>query len=261
MKKKLFVVSDIHGHYTELIESLNKAGFDEKNDNHLLVVCGDNFDRGRENVEVYKYLKRLDEENKAVILRGNHDTMFIYYLDGTVISPFNYRYNGTNETFADFLQETAPFESWCLLSEGIDNPTVRDFANWLHYARGTINTEYPELLQWLKDRPYYFETTKHIFTHASIDTQAEDWHIPQYRTWEELTWDDGAFFGRKINNTDKTVVIGHYSTRALRKMYNYDLENEDLDSILIRDDKRIIALDSCTILSHKINVLVLEEEI
>ena len=50
---KLFVVSDLHGHYKELIKALKKAEFDENNDNHLLISLGDMFDRGQDSVLVY----------------------------------------------------------------------------------------------------------------------------------------------------------------------------------------------------------------
>ena len=40
-RKKIFVVSDVHGHYTLLKEALEKAGFQNENKNHLLVCCGD----------------------------------------------------------------------------------------------------------------------------------------------------------------------------------------------------------------------------
>jgi serine/threonine protein phosphatase 1 len=56
---KYFVFSDIHGHYQLLINELKKAGFDINNDNHMLISIGDNFDRGKENIEVYQYLKEL----------------------------------------------------------------------------------------------------------------------------------------------------------------------------------------------------------
>ena len=68
----LFVVSDIHGHYTLLKESLDMAGFNSEDPDHLLVCCGDYFDRGSENVQVLKFLERL--KNK-VLLRGNHEDM------------------------------------------------------------------------------------------------------------------------------------------------------------------------------------------
>ena len=52
----IFAVSDVHGFYNEMIDALDKAGFDRNNPNHLLVSCGDNFDRGPDAVKVYEYL-------------------------------------------------------------------------------------------------------------------------------------------------------------------------------------------------------------
>lgn len=226
MKKTIFAVSDIHGEYKALLETLEKAGFDENNPNHLLISIGDAFDRGDSSLSVYQYLKRLSDNGMAIVLKGNHTSFFTGYLDGTIVSPFNYMNNGTNETMADFLHQTAPFESWCLLDKDINVPTIGDFANWLSYARQEINEEYPELLEWLKTRPYYYETKNYIFTHGGIDTNAEDWHKPHceryhFVDWEALMWDDGSFFGKELNNTDKTVVIGHFGTARLREMYGY----------------------------------------
>lgn len=257
MKKKVFVISDIHGFYTELRDCLDKAGYDENNDNHVLVVLGDLFDRGRESTLVYEYLKRLSDEGKAMVLKGNHDQMFIDYLDGTRVTPFNYIYNGTDETFADFLHETAPFESWSLLTN--NEATWKSFAMWLEIARKEINQEYPELLKWLKSRPYYCETENYIMTHGAIDTEAEDWHEPNV-PWKKLIWDNGSFFGKKITNTNKTVVIGHFGSSHLRELYGLDFDKDPCE-ILKRDDGRIIAIDGTTILTHKINVLVIEDEL
>lgn len=39
--KKFFVVSDVHGFYDEMIEALNKAGFDKNNKDHVFISCGD----------------------------------------------------------------------------------------------------------------------------------------------------------------------------------------------------------------------------
>ena len=267
MNKKIFAISDIHGCYLEMIEALNQNGFDENNSDHLLITLGDMFDRGSQSLEIYKYLKRLSDNGKAIVLRGNHDSMLIDYLDGTSISPFNYIHNGTNETLANFLHRTAPFESWCLIERNIEDPTNKDFADWLEIARKQINEEYPELLNWLKERPYYYETENYIFTHGSIDTKVEDWHKPHcylynLRDWEALTWDDGSFFGKEITNTEKTIVIGHYSTRALRRIYNIPANDEkEQFNILKRKDGRIIALDGTTNYSRQVNVLVIEDNI
>lgn len=266
MKKKLFVISDVHGHYKEMIEALNKVGFDEDNDNHLLITLGDSFDRGRESLSIYKYLKKLSDKGKAICLMGNHTKMFIDYLDGSSITPFNYIYNGTNETLADFLHQSAPFEMWTIL-KNIKEPTDGDFGRWIKIARQQINEEYPELLDWLKERPYYYETTNYIFTHGAIDTKVKDWHYPHchrytYVDWEALIWNDGTFFGEEINNTNKTIVIGHFGTEQLRTMYHIPLQRHigSQFDILKRDDGRVIAIDGTTALSKKVNVFVIEDE-
>lgn len=264
MKKKIFAISDIHGDYKALIEGLKNSGFDENNEDHLLISLGDAFDRGSESLAVYEFLKKLSDNGKAIVLKGNHTNMFIEYLNGESLDPFNYIRNGEDETFAEFLHETKPFESWCLLNNIVE-PTYGDFANWVKEARDQINNEFPELLQWLQDRPYYFETDNYIFTHASIDTFAKDWHNPHcfkygYVDWDALMWDDGKFYGRPINNTDKTIVIGHFGTDHLRNIYGLKNNDEEDFSILRRDDGRIIAIDSTTAYTHKLNVLVIENE-
>ena len=74
---KLFVVSDVHGFYDYLIRDLKQVGYNDNDKNNLLIDCGDFFDRGEQAVEVYEYYKRLSDEGKAIILRGNHTNMLI----------------------------------------------------------------------------------------------------------------------------------------------------------------------------------------
>lgn len=261
MKKTLFVVSDEHGHYKELREALSNAGWDEKNPNHLLISCGDCFDRGSESLSIYKFYKKLTEQGRAVVLKGNHTTMFIDFLEWSN-SPFNYIHNGLNETIADFVGRTAPFESWCAIDKDCDMNTLT-YAEWAECTRKDINNEYPELLEWLKNLPWYYETKNYIFVHGGIDTKAKDWRYPKVeyfgRTdWDALSWDDGSFLGKKVTNTNKTIVCGHFSTKALRERYTIADNPDDLDDILYYDNK--IFLDTCTILTKRINVLKIEEE-
>lgn len=255
MKKKIFAISDIHGFYTEMIESLKESGYDEDNPEHLLIVCGDKFDRGKESVKVFQYLKRLMDKNKAIILRGNHLAFIENFLEGSN-DPFNYINNGLNETIADFWHRTAPFESWCAL-EGNCELSIENYSKWAEIARKDINKEYPELLPWIKSLPYYYETDNYIFTHGMIDGQCFDWHNPN-TSWYECTWAKPRDFNNSIVNTDKKVVVGHINCGLLRSLYGYD-ENDN--SIFERPDGKVIGLDTCTVLTHKVNVLVLEDEI
>ena len=257
--RSVYAVSDIHGHYDVLMDTILDSSFDPDDEDDLLVVCGDMFDRGGQSLAVYEYLKGLWDNKRAVIIKGNHEQMFIDYLEGNNISPFNYIRNGLDETFAEFLHCTKPFESWCVV-EDIKNPTYGDFAEWVAHAREEINDEYPELLPWLKSLPYYFETDLYIFTHGAIDTEVEDWRRPccvrnGKTDWDALIWDDGSFFGKTIRNTDKNVVIGHFGTNHLRKIYNlHERYGENDYSTLIRDDGRVIALDSTVAISKKLNL-------
>ena len=75
--KKLFVVSDVHGHYTILKEALDRAGFDKHDPEHLLICCGDYFDRGNENMEVLRFFEGLRHK---VLLRGNHEDLLLKLL-------------------------------------------------------------------------------------------------------------------------------------------------------------------------------------
>ena len=263
MKKTIFAVSDIHGHFKELKKALDESGYDENNPEHLLISLGDAFDRGTEALNVYKYLRKLSDENKAIILRGNHTGMFIEYLNGASISPFNYLKNGTNETLADFLHRTRPFESWCFVDKNIDEPTYMDFANWINEAREEINNEYPDLLDWLENRPYYYETKNYIFTHGCINGTCNDWHEPdkdlygKILDWDACLWARPEDFYNPITNTEKHVVVGHIHTDLLKNIAGKEFDG---NQIYTRDDGRITGIDTCTIMTKRINVLVIKEE-
>lgn len=267
MKKNLFFISDIHGCFNEMITALKEAGYDKDDQNNLLVVLGDNFDRGSESLAVYEYLKALTDEGKAVVVKGNHDTMLEEYLDGSCNTPWNYFKNGTDETLAEFLHRSRPFESWLLIDKKEDvNPDMNaNFEEWIKGARKEINEEYPELLPWLKNLPRYFESQNYIGVHGAIDVDAEDWHEPNcelygLKGWDALDFNDGTFFGKEITNTKKKIIIGHFGTYHLREMYGLK-DSLELDfSTLKRGDGRIIAIDTTTPYSKKVNVFVVESE-
>lgn len=65
---KYYVVADVHGFYTQMINALNENGFDENNPNHKLVICGDAFDRGKENIKMLLYMKKLIEKDKLIYI-------------------------------------------------------------------------------------------------------------------------------------------------------------------------------------------------
>lgn len=70
-KGRIFFVTDVHGHYDLLHESLRNVGFDRSTD--LLLCGGDWTDRGPDSQHVLDYLSDS--------VRGNHEQLFIGAVD------------------------------------------------------------------------------------------------------------------------------------------------------------------------------------
>ena len=149
--KKIFVVSDVHGHCSLLKEALMKAGFDKDNQEHLLVCCGDYFDRGSENVDVLKFFERLKHK---VLLRGNHEDMLLKIFETGKIMPHNY-INGTMQTLSDFFGRYFVDPS---------NDTV-DFSGQTR----TVD----RLCEFIDETVNYFETDKYVFVHGWLPDNAK----------------------------------------------------------------------------------------
>lgn len=68
--KKIHVIGDVHGCYTCLNEYLGEMKNDE-----LYIFVGDYLDRGIENVEVFKFLCDVVNNNRknVILLEGNHE--------------------------------------------------------------------------------------------------------------------------------------------------------------------------------------------
>ena len=281
---KLFVVSDVHGFYDDLIRDLKQAGYNDNDKNNLLIDCGDFFDRGTQAVEMYLYYKRLTDQGKAIILRGNHTTMLIDFLEGKDCA-FNFAYNGFDKTIDSFLGDTASYSTFYLYTHEIKDKAVEIYGDrvkpilddteavpseiffdvYQEYAREKIMKDYPELLGWLKERPYYYETENYIFTHASIQGDCDDWKNPTdsrypeiWTPWESLTWDDGRFYGKPIKNTNKTIVVGHFHTDGIREKFN--IKSTGTNEILKSENGKKIFIDTCTPITHRVNVLTIINE-
>ena len=96
MRKKLFIVSDVHGHYQELMAALKNVGYDAENEAHIFVSCGDLFDRGTENDKVYEFVKGL---KRKILIKGNHEDILFRVLIGRRMTD-DALANGTDITVA-----------------------------------------------------------------------------------------------------------------------------------------------------------------
>ncbi len=235
--KKFFIISDIHSHYSSMIEALNKAQYDEDNPQHHLLVLGDLFDRGNEGCNVLEYLYQLSSQEKATIILGNHDAFLLDFLDGNFEKVgFNIKHNG----FGNTLKQLSDLD-----------PKNSDF----ELIHKSIVLRYPFLHNWLKSFPLYIEIENYIFVHGGVDGGKLDWKTMSSR--RDFVWSREHDLPRVL---EKTVVAGHHRVATIRKKttdYNLlFLHHPEMFDILYEEGK--ILIDRYVEVSKEINVLILE---
>ena len=247
--KKYFVVSDIHSFYMNFILTIEKEGFHKYNPNHILIICGDLFDRGPQSVELLHYLLSIPED-RLVLIRGNHEDLMeecLQQLEERQTASYHHFTNGTIDTISQF-SLTNKYD----LASGFYN-----FREIKHSMSG-----YFKLIERCVD---YYEVGDYIFVHGWVPTVFKDGkQIPKLDAdkdeWKKARWDNGmkmADLGAVIPN--KTIVCGHYHTGWGHKNINKTCLDE-FDNFEIYRNNGIIALDGCIAYSGKVNVLVIEEE-
>lgn len=241
-KRRLFVVTDIHGHYTLLRQALEQAGYDRHDPQHLLVCCGDYFDRGTENFQVLKYLERV--ENK-VLLRGNHEDLLLEVFRTGTMQPHNFL-NGTVETIVEFFGKYA-----------LDGDTGD-----VDFSGKTRMLE--RVTEFIESTGDYYETDGYVFTHGWLPTQPTQegcridpkWRQASPEAWKKARWTRWPDMYLTCDRLpDKTIVCGHIpTTRAAA----FDSTRPEGSTAIFRG-QGMIAVDAGTAMSGQLNVLVIEE--
>ena len=181
--ERIFLTSDIHGHYSMFEELLDKIKLTKKD---LLIILGDSCDRGSKTYELYKKYYDLEKKGYNIKhLRGNHEDMLIKAMESGDNDHW-YR-NGGEKTQKSFYnnsenKDALTFEEW-LEREGIKS--VKWFVDWL-------------------DRiPIMISGEKNLFVHAAFDTtKGEDEQEHRF-----LIWDRNDFWTN--NKTGKAIYFGH----------------------------------------------------
>lgn len=245
---KFFVLSDIHGHYNEMKQALDEAGFDPNNEDHWLITCGDHFDRGPDPAGVMKYLMGLPNK---VLVRGNHELLFKQLCE----RGFPYNYDKSNGTLRTVWQ----------LGLSLDLNECYEIA---------LNRVKPFFNQMVN----YFETKNYIFVHSWIplinkdglpahytrDRKFEfnpDWRNANQEDWDDAMWGNPFDLAEKgLNQTGRTIIFGHWHASAGWAK----TEGRTEFGVSAKFDPYygdgFISIDACTAYSGKVNVLVLEDE-
>lgn len=234
---KYFVVSDVHGFYKEMCEALDAAGYDPTNPSHWLISCGDNFDRGPENFKVMWYFLR---QPRCILVRGNHEDLLDYACTEG-ISMRDYP-NGTVDTIEE-LGASATRLDWTM-----NDKMDLTFKRTRGFFDRMIN---------------FYETKNYVFVHGWIPSLKlyPDWRKAPTSAWEKARWENPFKAAKNNGNkTGKILVHGHWTNSEYWAIKENRSKYEDDAKFDIVYHDNCIGLDACTALTHKVNVLVIEDE-
>lgn len=167
----IFAVGDIHGCYDLLQKLMEKIPVRMSD---LLVFLGDYIDRGSHSREVVDFLINLEkkrEKDKTIFLMGNHEKMFLDYL------------NGKNED---------------LFFANGGMKTVKSYTN-----KGRLYLP-PTHLEFFKSLRVYFETDDYFFVHAGVQPGLS---LTEQKE-EDMLWIRGEFIFSDFR-FNKKIVFGH----------------------------------------------------
>ena len=124
MSKKYFIASDVHSFFTPFKQALDEAGFDINNDEHILIIDGDLFDRGDQTLETLNFVRSLPKE-KRILIKGNHEYLLRDLLNKSLPNSYDIS-NGTMLTVFQLaglnLQKESPLKmDYEYLKEIIDS--------------------------------------------------------------------------------------------------------------------------------------------
>ena len=262
---KSYVMTDVHGYYSIMMDTLKNAGFFSETEPSRLILLGDLLDRGKEAIKMTEFMKSLSDEGRLVYVRGNHEDLFVSCLQEisqgevfNVSSPYSHHLsNGTWDTMLQLAQ--------------MDKDSALRYPREL-VSRVMRTAFYKELLPTTVD---YYETERYVFVHGFIPARESgrgefkwynynpDWRDGDYDEWRRARWYNGmslaSSFG--VREPGKTVVCGHYHTSYGHSCIKHMCTEWGDDAIfdVYRDDG-IIALDASTANSGKMNCIVFEEE-
>ena len=244
---KLFCISDVHGFYGSMKSALDKAGFDENNPDHWLIGLGDYFDRGRQPIEVMRYLHNLP---RKVLVRGNHEKLLVDCCKRGDVLMHDVQ-NGTAQTIAD-IGRSNDWDYACDYVLKRTRPFLRSMVNYFE------SQHYIFVHSWIpvinKDgKPAYYTRGR------SFDFNP-DWRNASQEDWDAAMWGNPFDMAARGLLPDKTIVFGHWHTSYPRNWREGKPEFGEGADFSIYYGDGYIGIDACCAHSKKINCLVIEDE-
>jgi serine/threonine protein phosphatase 1 len=173
-----YVIGDLHGRLDLLDRLMDRINPNLQGDR--LIFMGDYIDRGpypRGVVDYVLRLKNLAAPEGVILLKGNHEAMFLNFLQGRDIELF--LFNGGLRTIVDYWGE-----------------------DWEEREKLVLPPDHQKFYEELK---LYYETPEYIFVHGGLKPG-----VPlEEQTEEDLLWIRGEFITSMDDFGGRKVVFGH----------------------------------------------------
>ena len=258
---RYYVVADTHGFYTHLTTALEEAGYFADQSPKKLLMLGDLLDRGHENVEMQDFVLDLLQKDAVILVRGNHEDLL--------------------EDLVDNLDHYAELELHA--THHYRNRTVHTVCDLARCSVGAMTAIPYQIRSRMRQTPYmrlvmpemidYFETEHYVFVHgwvpltnlapAGLPSQFAfdpEWRDATLDRWNKARWYNGMEMAAKgLLVPGKTVVCGHYHCSWGHHLAGTSDEYGPSADYSPYYAEGIIAIDACTALSRRVNVLVLDD--
>lgn len=209
---RIIAISDVHGHHELLEEALSKVKLEDKD---YLVIVGDFINKGPNSYETLKLVRKLDERERTIVLKGNHEFFIHYHM----------------ETFERFLKlyEIIERDGYETLIHSLCGDQCECLKHDLKSMYTYLVTTYKEEFDYIKHLPIIAVINNIRFVHGgyqrhfNVDINEVDYL--KYDNYNESS---------KVN--DITTVVGHWPICNLR----YDrIDNKPY----FNDEKNIVFID------------------
>ena len=194
---RYYAIGDIHGRCDlthEIISLIKKDIEQHPEDTPKLIFLGDYVDRGPSSKEVIDILISLEKEYECIFLKGNHEDIFLMFLEDASKGPL-WIINGGIETFKSYgVNPIYP-----------EDNNKKDGNNYEILQKQLLDNIPEAHLNFLKKTlQFSFETQNYLFVHAGVR-----YDIPLAKqNPQDLLWIREPFLSEDTN-FGKTIVHGH----------------------------------------------------
>lgn len=202
MSKKVYIISDLHGHYQVFLKLLEKINFTDQDDMYIL---GDICDRGPESLDIYFEIFR---RKNIQLIKGNHEIMM------------------RESLLKDNDQTSNQYRMW------IENGGRKTIENYHYYLnKKNMSAEeykivreafFKDMIQFVDECPSFIEVSmkrkKYVLIHAGINPEKGLYE----QTEEECAWMREYFYMSK-GLRGKIIIFGHTPTCFLHGEQVFDV--------------------------------------